>query len=155
MPAVNAGDKGDCMEAASLLGMLVLCAYEDIKKKQIRVITVLVFGILGLVFHMLNMEMDIWNILGGMLVGAILFLVSILSREQIGKGDALMLTISGIYLGLFGNLILLWGATFILGLAGIGCRAFNKKVRSLPFAPFLLLVYILILLAEGRGSFVS
>lgn len=143
------------MEEVSLLGMLGLCAYEDIKKKQIRAVTVLLFGILGFIFHILNMKMDILNILGGMLVGAVLFIVSILSGEQIGKGDALMLTISGIYLGLWGNLILLWGSAFTLGLVGIGCNIFNKRTRALPLAPFLLIVYILILLTKEGRYFVS
>ena len=47
----------------AVIGMLTICAAEDIRKKQIRLNVVLAFGIAGIVFHMLWQMQTIENIL--------------------------------------------------------------------------------------------
>ena len=131
------------MEAVSLLSMLGACSYEDIKSRRIGVILVLGFGILGIFLHLFYSRLSIEEMLGGIAIGLIMFLVSYLSQERIGKGDALVLTVSGIYLGFWNNLFLLWGASLMASFVGIVFIAKGERKRELPFVPFLLVVYVL------------
>ena len=64
---------------AAVVSMLTLCSAEDIKKKQIRLNPVLLFGILGIFFHMLWRIQSIENILLGMSVGVVLLMLSMLT----------------------------------------------------------------------------
>lgn len=142
------------MEVVGLLGMLGVCSWEDLRKRRIRVTLVLGFGVLGLMLHLIFQNLTIWEMLGGMLIGAVLFVVSILSKERIGKGDALLIGVTGIYLGFWDNLILLWASSALAGLVGFVMILAGKKKKEIPFVPFVLAVYI-ILLIVGGGGFVS
>lgn len=136
------------MEAAGLLGMLGICSYEDIKGKRVGVVFILCFAILGIVIHLFLGSRSIGEIIGGMVVGGFLFLISIISGERIGKGDALMVTVSGIYLGFWNNLFLFWVASIFSGVAGLVFLFKGRKNEEIPFAPFLLGVYLLSLIME-------
>lgn len=138
----------------SLLGMLGICAYEDFKWKKIGLIPVLGFAAFGFLLHLLRMEISLSNILGGMSVGILLYILSVLSREKIGKGDALIVIVSGIYIGFWNNLILLWGAILLAGIVGAVYLIRGNRGKELPFIPFLLVVYIMILVFKG-GTNVS
>lgn len=137
------------METIGLLGMLGICTYEDIRKKQVEVLSVLAFGILGVLIHMINQSTTILNILGGMAIGLVVYVISLLSKEKIGKGDALIIAISGIYIGFWDNLILFWGATTIAGMIGLIYIAFGRRNKELPFVPFLFITYVGILILKG------
>lgn len=143
-------DKEVKLEAISLLGMLGICTYEDIKNKKIEIFSVMIFGIIGILLHILRMTLGIWDILAGMLIGVFMLVISILSSEKmLGKGDSLMVMISGIYLGFWDNLFLLWGSSFLVGIVGIFMFGFKSKGKSLPFAPFLTVMYIFLLVLKG------
>lgn len=137
------------METVGLLGMLGICSIEDIKRREVEVFSILGFGALGFVIHLFNMSLGIGDMLLGMSVGAVLFLVSILSKGRVGKGDALMVMVSGIYVGFWNNLLLLWGASTMTGVAGLIFFGIKKRKIDMPFAPFLLSMYIIFLVLRG------
>lgn len=142
------------MQAAGLLGMLGICSYEDIKTRKIGVVAVLLFAIFGVISRMILGIPDIKGMIGGMLLGGVLYLAGILFKGSLGSGDALMVMVSGIYLGFWNNLLLLWIASFFAGILGVGLLLKGKKNKEIPFAPFLLIAYLL-LLALGGGVNVS
>lgn len=82
-----------------------------------------------------------------MLVGIVLYLISILSHGKVGKGDAFLVTSMGVYLGFWNNLTILWMASVMAAIFGVvACVFFRKeKEESLPFVPFLLVAYLLFL----------
>lgn len=129
---------------AVVMSMLALCTAQDMKKRQIRLNFVLVFGILGVFFHMLWRMLSIGNILLGMSVGAALLLLSVLTKGGIGVGDALILIVTGIYLGLEKNLELFLFGLFLCSMWSLGLLVLRKKSRkdSIPFVPFLLAAYM-------------
>ena len=95
--------------------------------------------------------MNIVNVLGGIFVGVVLMIISILSRQNIGLGDGLLLTVCGLYLGFEMNLVLFWLATMMAGLLGIVLRFVLKKGKKyrMAFVPILSLAgIILIMLTE-------
>ena len=137
------------MEAISLLGMLSICTYEDIRWRRIEIVSVLGFAVLGFVMHLFRMQINLADMLGGMLIGVVLLAISLYTEEIIGKGDALIVLVSGIYIGFWNNLILVWGASILAGIFGVVYIVKGQRKKEIPFVPFLLSVYILILLLNG------
>ena len=129
---------------AVVMGMLTLCSAEDIKKKQIRLNPILIFGILGIFFHMLWRIQSIEEVLLGMSVGVALLVISILTGGRVGAGDAVLLMVTGIYLGLEKNLELFFCGLLLSGVWALGLLVLRKKSRkdSIPFVPFLLASYM-------------
>ena len=125
---------------AVVMGMLTLCSAEDIKKKQIHINPVLFFGILGVLFHMIWRMQSIENLLLGMSVGVVLLILSALTGGRIGAGDAVLLIVTGIYLGLEQNLELFLSGLFLCSLWALGLLVLRKGSRTdrIPFVPFLL-----------------
>lgn len=142
------------METIGLLGMLSICTYEDIKWRRIEIVSVLGFAVLGFIMHLFRMQIELLDIFGGMLIGVVLLVISVYSGEMIGKGDALIVLVSGIYIGFWNNLILVWGASVLAGVFGLIYIIKGHRKKELPFVPFLLSVYILILILNG-GIYVS
>ncbi len=134
------------MEAA-LLGMLGICSLEDLWKRQIHLAVLAVFGLLGIALHLHGASRTAWDLLCGAGIGALLYLISLLTGEKIGKGDALLVTTTGIYLGFRDNLLLLWIASLLAGTVGLLLFLFRKKKKNdrIPFAPFLLAAYLILL----------
>lgn len=129
---------------AAVVSMLALCSAEDIKKKQIRLHPVLLFGIFGVFLHMLFRMQPVENMLLGMLVGVTLLILSILTGGRIGAGDAVLLIVTGIYLGFEQNMQLFFSGSLLCGIWALGVLILKKKGRkdSIPFIPFLLAAYM-------------
>lgn len=141
------------MEWISLLGILGYFSVEDLRKKSIQLVPLLAAAIAGVLFHMYFSRISIWNLIGGMAVGAGLYIISVLSNERIGKGDALLMSVTGIFLGFWDNLMLLWVSMLVAMVAGIGAVLILKKNRryEMPFIPFVFTGY-LIYLSINRGG---
>lgn len=131
----------------AVVGMLAICAAEDIRKKQIHLNLILAFGIVGVVFHMLWQMQTIENVLFGMGVGGALLLLSVLTRGKIGIGDGILLVVTGIYLGLEQNLELLVCSLFICAVYALFLLAMRKRSRkdTVAFVPFVLISYVCML----------
>lgn len=129
---------------AAVMSMLTLCSAQDIKKKQIRLHPVLLFGILGIILHMLFRMQSIENMLLGMSVGVTLLVLSKLTGGRIGAGDAVLLIVTGIYLGFEQNMQLFFSGLLLSGIWALGVLVLKKKSRkdSIPFIPFLLAAYM-------------
>ena len=132
------------METCSLFSILALFSVEDVRRRTIPVGGIVVAAIVGLVMHLCFRRIGIWNVCGGILIGGILLLVSMASHERIGRGDALLLAVTGIFLGFWDNLMLFWIATVISAFCGLAAMLFfgKKKQDELPFVPCLLGSYL-------------
>lgn len=139
------------MQIVSVLGLLGICAWEDFRKKQLHVVTILGFAIFGILLHLCLQKLTLQDMAGGMAIGGLLFGVSVLSGEKIGKGDALLVLVTGIYLGFWDNLKVLWGGTLLAAVAAFFLVFVKKKGRDyrMPFVPCLLVSYICCLALEG------
>lgn len=128
------------MEIVGLLGMLVVCSVEDLRKREMHLLVLLMFGIMGILLHMFYRSKSIYELLGGMLIGVILLVISILSDGKLGKGDGVLMIVTGTYLGFWNNLLLLWCATCMTGVFGLVVYFYKRRTDvELPFAPFVLL----------------
>ena len=88
-----------------LLAGLVVEAIKDIKEKKIYLVVVLVElpVLMGAQYWMGKGGAAIWIASVG--IGAFFYLISVITRGQIGKGDALVFCMTGAGVGLYDNLL--------------------------------------------------
>ncbi|MDE7062253.1 MAG: hypothetical protein K2O73_03290 [Lachnospiraceae bacterium] len=128
----------------TLLGMLGICSVEDIYRQKVHSVVVLLFGIVGVMVHLLQRQISIYSILAGAAIGVLVMLLSRMAKGMVGVGDGLVLMVTGIYLGGTGNMQLLCGGLILTAICGLGLLAFFRRRRTdtIPFVPFLLLSYM-------------
>ena len=151
--------QGVWMIPAFLILFLGWNAYTDLKKRQISLLSVLLTGILGIAIlipaqtrqWILSDGESIKSLLFGIAVGGGLYLLSLATDGAIGRGDALVFTLMGLYLGLYRLLFLLMGSFLLCGFTGSVLLLLKKAGRKskLPLIPFVLMAYLILLLWEG------
>ena len=139
------------MEQILLLGVLGFFAIEDIRKKQISVMQLLLSAGMGIGLIFWKGQNTLVGMMLGAMIGLVIIGVGILTREGIGLGDGFVFMVTGIFLGPADNvkllfLSLLYAAIFSLGI--LVCKKGNRK-REIPFIPFVFLGYLTIVLEAG------
>ena len=131
-------------EQIVVLGLLAVCSMQDIHTQKIKMNPVLITGIIGVIWHMIYQKILLGNMLLGMGLGIVVLLISVVTRGKIGIGDAVLLMVTGIYLGAAQNLELFLTALLFAGLWGLYLLVVRKRSRteSFPFVPFLLVAYV-------------
>lgn len=118
---------------------MVICAVTDIRKKEIPIVLVILFGVLAAVYIGLFDKQEISSILYSFIPGAFLLALSLCTKESIGYGDGLVVLVLGLMTGcqkcIFIVSIGLLAAS-ICALALLVLRKVNGRSR-LPFVPFL------------------
>lgn len=129
------------------MGLLGLCSLEDVKYRRLTVIYILMFGIAGVVLHLFTPVCSIYSMLWGMLLGIVLILISIATRGSLGMGDGILMVVTGVYLGGYGNLQLFLYGLLLSALCSLGLLVLKKKKKKdeIAFVPFLLLSYFFML----------
>lgn len=123
---------------------LILSTLIDLRKKEVNISLCISVALVGLIYEIFISKTDILSIILGILPGIFLMLTSIVTNEEIGKGDAAILSIIGIFLGLKKTILVLIYALFstiIIGGILLLIRKKNKKYK-IPFVPFILFSYI-------------
>lgn len=139
---------GAKIESVVLLGVLAVTAYRDWKEQKVYLYIPLIAGIAGLLLHIFFAEQTVWEVLAGVLVGALVVLIAYVSQERVGMGDGIMLMVSGIFLGFWRNVELFFTALLMVGLVALFLLVVKRKGRNyrVPFLPFLLAAYLVQLL---------
>lgn len=146
------------------LVVLAVSAFQDYKEHKIRISLLLAFGTAGLVLRAAQLVLELFVLSGewgmgdlcgftvkrllglgaAMAVGGALLLLSAVTGEGIGKGDGWFFVMSGLYLGMKKNLLLLSGGLLfcflvccLLVMIGILKKRDVRRLR-IPFLPFLL-----------------
>jgi len=134
-----------------VLGLLGLCSLEDIKRKELTIVYILMFGIGGIILHLFAPVCSIYSVLWGMVIGIALILVSLVTRGSVGMGDGILLMVTGVYLGGYGNLELFMKGLFLAAVWSLGLLVLKKKrgKEEIAFVPFLLVSYLSILIRGG------
>ncbi len=144
------------MEAIGLICFYGLATWDDVRSKKVRVIEIIIFGIVGLIIDFSIRPYSFLSILGGVMVGLMVYLFSVLTKEKIGKGDALVVMVTGLYLGFQNTLLLVWLSTVLAAVIGsIIIRKNNVNTDfEIPFVPFLLMGYLIIYFISCIGGMV-
>lgn len=144
------------MEAFGVTFLLGLAAVDDIRTKRIRVLELIAFAILGLIIDIVLRPHSFSSIAGGLLVGVAVYIFSVISKEKIGKGDALLVMVASLYLGFINVVVLLWISSIMAAVFGVIYMFKNKKKADMeiPFVPFMLLAYLLMYTISMLGGLV-
>ena len=134
------------MEAADWVMLVVLAGFAvyDMKTKTIPVAAV-VIGAVGVVIYRLCTGTGIGALAMGLVPGAVVLLLALVTKESIGMGDGLVLCILGLFggwrqcLAVFGMALVL---SAVLAMVLLVCRRAGRKTE-LPFLPSLFGGYLL------------
>ncbi len=139
------------MEVICMIVMLLHMSVEDIRKRTVPVIPMMIWGMAGVLIHLYNGRISYVSMLGGLIPGIVVYVLSILTHEKIGKGDAILLVVTGIYMGFWGNIFMLWIGMIMAAVGGVISMTFFKKGKNyeLPFVPFLFAGFLMIVLCNG------
>lgn len=132
------------MKTMVIMIFLILSTLLDLRKKEVNISLCIIFALVGLIYEIFISKTDILSIILGIIPGIFLMLTSIVTNEEIGKGDAAILCTIGIYLGLKKSILVLIYALFMTVIIGgilLIIRKKNKKYK-IPFVPFILFSYI-------------
>lgn len=126
--------------AMSIISMVV-CTIRDIKRKQVGLGEMSLFMIANLILACCE-AIECKNMILGMVLGVLFLLISIATRERVGKGDAILIMGAGIYLGFIELLVVVFVALLLA--SGYGFFLLWKKKGwsyEMAFVPFLLFPY--------------
>ena len=128
-----------------LLMSLLYFAWQDYHTHYIGVAASVMVGIMGIILQIfIKGSVTVLFELGvSMLVGVVLILVGVVSKESIGIGDGILFMVSGCYLNIFDNLKLFGRTIFLMGGFAFLCLGIKKlrKISRIPMAPFMLVAY--------------
>ena len=94
----------------------------------------------------LNKNVNIWEICGGIAIGLSMIGLSMITNNQIGKGDGMVIAMLGIALGFRDCLMVISFASVVMAFVSIFLliiKKANKKTR-LPFIPALFISFVVI-----------
>jgi len=124
-----------------LIILLIIASIYDIKDGVVPGFLVTAGVLAGCVAALFGLWINITGaLIGGIIVGGVLYFVSIVTGRGISLVDAKLTGCIGIFAGLLDALTILVITSVICGLAGLVTMIFFRrgKKRCLPFAPFLL-----------------
>lgn len=133
---------------------LAVCTITDLKERQIYLGYCFINIGMALLINLLFQNMDWINIISGIGLGCIFFLISVITKEALGKGDAVIILVLGSICGIEISFeIVIWGFILCSIVSIFEILIKKKNIKSdIPFAPFLLLGCILIILMrKGIG----
>ena len=118
---------------------LCACAWKDLKEKEIPLIFFVVAAAAGVIWAAGDLGQA-----ASLLPGTGLLIISYCTKGAVGKGDGLFFLVSGLYLGFWKCLALLFCGLLFCSAWGLGMLIWGfcagKKVKDirLPFLPFLI-----------------
>lgn len=132
----------DTIKFMVLVSFLIVIGVIDLKTKFVYNSTMILMGIVALIFlitdyvKLKSFPMD--NILGGILGLVIIGLIVFITRGM-GEGDIEIAAISGLFLGLKGEVFMLFFAVILGGIVGAIILIVKRKSgkTEMPFGPFL------------------
>jgi leader peptidase (prepilin peptidase)/N-methyltransferase len=133
--------------------MLLACGIQDALKKKINLWIIISGGLLIGICVPFCGTFSFVNLIGGVLIGACVIGISIVTGGKIGIGDGLLLCVTGIGLGFWGNLELFGFALFLAAGLSIVLLIFRlaDRKKSIPFVPFLFFGYVLLVITDFTG----
>lgn len=123
----------------------VICVF-DIKRKKIPVYMLIILAAAGIISNFTIGEFDIEKRIIAMLPGMILLIVSMITKQQIGYGDGMIILIMGLYIDIDDILSIVLSSFLLSSIAAIILMTVFKKKKNfeMAFSPFLLIGYGLV-----------
>lgn len=122
----------------------LVSAFEDIKHRSIGVLSGgIAFALGTALFFMTGGQAEAF--LMSLIPGALIFIMSLLSRGRIGLGDAMFITVCGVFMGVEKTACIALTTWFVCAIIGLficlwGFASGGSKTMSLPFVTVFFLV---------------
>ncbi|MFG6320520.1 MAG: prepilin peptidase [Lachnospiraceae bacterium] len=129
-----------------VVGVLLLIAgITDIRKRQISRRLLMLLTLVCIVAVLVRGSFAVMDAAGGMAIGLCVIGISMISREQIGMGDGIVIAVIGLVLGFRRCLAVVSVASLVMCAAAIVVLLFKKGNRrtQLAFLPALFVGYVL------------
>lgn len=128
---------------AVVLTFLAIGTYFDLRFKKIPFYLILAFITAGVIYVVWVGDYMNFMRYMGVLTGVCFCVISILSRQAVGMGDALMFLVLGWCLGFYQLLLLLFFSFCLSAVCSLILLAMKRvdKKTEIPFLPFLYLVF--------------
>ena len=122
--------------------------YKDIREKQVSLRSIIIFSLTGVVINIFSTNISLFDMFLGSAVGLGVILIGKLMRDGIGTGDGAVLSGIGILMGGKMCLLIFLMAITISAAIAIVLLVFKKvkMKQELPFIPYILCAYMLILM---------
>lgn len=129
-----------------LLGCLGLMSIEDIRKREISSMWIILLGVIGVPIMTALGEFRSALFLIRFVPGVVCVMLAWVTREQIGYGDALLLLVLGFYLDVNLLMNVCMVAMTLVGILSLVLLVVAKQSRKseLPLIPFILLGYLVV-----------
>ena len=110
-------------------------------------------GSLGvLLISLWNTRLNLFPLFQGAVPGIVLGIISWITREAVGYGDVWIITLLGIYLGIWDTVTLVCMRSFS-AYAAVGCLVWkNSEDTRIPFVPFLTAAYVGVVFYEDESK---
>lgn len=136
------------VQKLSVLAMLGICSYEDMKSRQIQVKWIMVFSAAGILGTVFIWDRDMKDVLAAIAPGILFHILSYATHGEIGKGDGMVLAAAGLFLSFTWILMVLMCAVIVSSGYALYLYLIRKKggKYEIPFVPFLLFGFVVNLL---------
>lgn len=123
--------------------LLFLLSVMDLKDKKVNIWIVLSLGLVCIAGLFFGSDINLFNVIGGLMIGFGTIGFSLISNEQIGMGDGIIITFLGLQVGFRNGLIIVCMASFFAAVVSVILLIFKKGNRNtkLPFVPAIFLSY--------------
>lgn len=121
-----------------ILIFLAILSLEDIREKKISVNTILLGALTAMICRFIGGQTSGIEIAGSLIPGVLLLLLSIMTKESIGKGDGIVVMVLGLWIGGQMTFLVVCLAVWAAGIFAVVCLI-RKKRELIPFIPCLLM----------------
>lgn len=117
---------------------LAILSLEDIREKRISVKRVLIGALAAVICQLITGQASVIAIVGSLIPGIVLLLLSAITKESIGKGDGIVVMMLGLWIGGQMTFLVVCLAVWAAGIFAMVCLL-RKKRELIPFVPCLLM----------------
>ena len=124
---------------------LFICSITDLRKREIKPVVLIVFGIMASVFYVLFKPVCLYEEAAGIVIGLFFVGLHFITDEKIGLGDGLLMIVTGIFLGGRQNASLIMIAMLLSAVYSIVFLMIKKadKKTSFAFVPFVFAAFLI------------
>lgn len=127
--------------------VLIYITISDLRTMTVGIYPIIIYAFTTITLFILNIgsksiKTNILGLLFSLIIGIFVLLISMISREGIGKADAFIFILNAPILEWRENLLVFISGIFLSALFGIGVLIYNKiknaknKIVNIPFIPF-------------------
>lgn len=125
--------------------LLFFAGVADIRRKEIKIAYILGMSVVSIACIYMSEQRAVFDIVGGVSIGLCMIGLSLMTREQIGRGDGMVVAAVGAMLGIRSCVSVVCLASLLMAVVSIIILLLRKGNRNtrLPYIPALFAGYVI------------